>query len=521
MDRGTWKGLFVLLSLAGALPASAGQAPALEGVDAAIEEGLKAWHVPGLALAVVRDGRVILARGYGVRNLRTREAVTADTLFYTGSATKSFTATLAAMVVEEGQAGWDRPIRESVPDFGMADPMATERVTLRDLLSHRTGLPRQDFLKVNAPDRRIDLVERIRYFEPTIDFRSGFQYCNEAVTVAGDLLARRAGTTWEEMVRRRIFEPLGMTRSVASLEEMRRLGNHASPYILGDSDAEEMKLYDVAELRGPAGGIISSANDLSRWLLFNLAGGKSNGAPLIPARALGELWVPRIPATRGAPRYPELSHQNYGLGWFIDTYRGSLRISHPGNLYGFTSIVSFLPRENIGVTVLANLNGTPLPQIVERLVYDTLLGLPRVDWTTRFRDETARLRALDGGQQEPDPGRRPDTRPSRPLESYVGSYSSPGYGTLRIQRQGENLAVVVRSGTFPLAHYNYDVFEFNHPVEGQSWLLAFRSSSVGEIAAVVIDGGAGSKEILMTRAAPRGDGDKGGDAARQSGRSSR
>lgn len=498
--------VFALL-LGGSVPAASQGPPSLESIHPAIEEGLRAWQVPGLALAVVRDGKIVLARGYGVANLRTREPVTPDTQFYTGSATKSFTATLAAMVVAEGKAAWDRPVREWAAGFRMFDPVATERVTLRDLLSHRTGLPRLDFLKVNAPGRRTDLVDRIRYFEPTIDFRSGFQYSNEAVTVAGDLLARADGTTWEDMVRRRILRPLGMSRSTVSVDEMRSLGEYASPYIVRQHEPEEMAFYDVGELRGPAGGLISSVNDLSKWLLFNMSEGRSNGVSILDAQALAELWVPRVPVTRRAPRFPELSHQSYALGWIIDAYRGSLRISHPGNLYGFTSAVSFLPREKIGVAVLANLNGTPLPQIVERLVYDTLLGLPQIDWSGRLEEEEARLRAAVASRPSSDPARRPEAPPSRPLASFEGTYGCPGYGTLQVQRRGEGLAVVVRSGTFPLRHHNEDTFEFFHPVEGQSWLLAFRRDSSGGIAAVAIDGGQGSPEILMTRAAAQ----KGGE----------
>lgn len=494
-----------LLVLIGAgQPASAQDIVPLAGVDTVIEAGLKTWQVPGLALAVVRDGRVILARGYGVRSLQTREPVNPDTLFYIGSATKSFTATLVAMTVEEGKADWDRPLAQTAPGFRVADPLASQMISFRDLLSHRTGIPRQEFLKVNAPDRRTDLIERIRFFEPTLDFRSGFQYCNETVTVAGDLLARTVGATWEDMVRQRIFEPLGMTRSTTSVAGMKHLGNHAAPYIVRRTDPEEMALYDVGELRGPAGAVISSANDLSRWVLFNLAAGKSNERTLIGAAALAQLWVPRIPATRIAPRYPELSHQSYGLGWFVDSYRGSLRISHPGNLYGFTSVVSFLPREQIGVVVLANLNGTPLPHVVERLVYDALLKAAPVDWTNRFQDEEAARRPAQptGQQVQVDPGRQPDTRPSRALGAFAGTYRSPAYGTLNIRQEGDGLVVRVHSGEFPLRHYNYDVFEFYHPVEDQSWLLAFRGSSAGKIETLAIDGGPGSKEITFTRMPP-------------------
>ena len=472
----------------------------LAAIDAAVEQGLKAFQVPGLALAVVRDGQVVLARGYGVRSLTTREAVTPDTLFYVASGSKSFTATLIAMTAEEGKVNWDRPIRQWVPAFQLADPTATGKVTLRDLLSHRTGIPRQELLKSHAPERRTDLIDRIRHFEPAIDFRSGYLYCNETVTVAGDLVAREAGATWEELIRLRIFEPLGMARSAVTVADMKRAGDYAFPYIVRETAPEEMAFYDVSELRGPAGGVISSVNDLSKWLLFNLNGGKADGKTVMSAQALAQLWVPQVPATRAAPRYPELSHQNYGLGWFIDAYRGSLRISHPGNLYGFTAMISFLPREKIGVAVLANLNGTPLAQIIERGVYDALLGLTPIDWPGRFKADEARLRtALAEQQAKAGPGPKRVAEPSRGLEAFAGVYTNPGYGTIRVRHDGKGLVVVLRSGTFPLRHSDGDSFEYDHPVEGETWRLAFRADANRQVAAIAMDSGSGSKPIVFNR----------------------
>lgn len=488
------------LCLAVVSPAGAQEDNRWAGLDGLVEQGLKDWQVPGLALAVVKDGKVVYARGYGVRNLQTREGVNPDTLFYIGSATKSFTATLIAALAEEGKVSWDRPLRDTFPDFQMFDPAATGKTTFRDLLCHRTGIPRQEFLKVHAPPKRTDLIDRLRFFEPTTDFRYGFQYCNETVTVAGDLLARRAETTWETLVRSRLLEPLGMSRSAVRVEEMKKAGNHAFPYIIRRNGTEELAFYDVAELRGPAGGIISSVNDLARWVIFNLNRGKWEGKTLISPEYLAQLWVPQMPATRSAPPYSELTHQSYGLGWFIDSYRGSLRIFHPGNLYGFSALVSFLPRENAGVVVLANLNGTKLVDIIERFVYDQLLGLPAVDWNVRLLGDLSKMRAAAAAQSPPsDPDRKPAARPSHPLEAYSGAFMNPGYGTLQIGCERETLTITVHSGTFPLRHYNGDSFEFYHPVEDQGWLLLFQDDALGHITSIHLEPGPGAKPIAFTR----------------------
>jgi hypothetical protein len=250
--------------------------------------------------------------------------------------------------------------------------------------------------------------------------------------------------------------------------------------------------------------VISSVNDLSRWVLFNLNRGQWEGKTVVSARALAQLQTPQMPSGGAQPRYPELSYQSYGLGWFIDAYRGSLRISHPGNLYGFTAMVSFLPRERLGMVALANLNGTPLTEIVERFVYDALLGLPVVDWSTRTKNDYARMRAaLEKQAAAPDPGRKSGARLTRALDAYAGTYTNPGYGTLVVGRAGDALTVTVRSGTFPLEPYADAVLEFYHPVEDQRWLLAFGGKGSGAFETVAIDAGPGLKPIVFSRAADR------------------
>ena len=370
--------------------ALAAEADALKELDAFVEQGLAEWKVPGLSIAVVKDGTVILARGYGVRDLATREKVTPDTLFSIASATKSFTATLAAMAVEEKKVEWDRPLKTYVPDFRMYDAAATEKVTLRDLLTHRTGIPRQKFFSLNPPATRREVRDRLRFFEPSADFRSAWQYCNETYTVAGDLVAERMGASWEELVRARILEPLGMGATLFSVGEAQKAANHATPYIDWGDGPEPMAFHDAGIL-GPAGEIVSSASDLSKWLLFNLARGQAGGKRLVDPAQLVRIQSPQVPIPRPM-REKEVLLQSYGMGWFLDAWRGVLHVHHGGVLYGFSSHVSFLPTENVGLVVLANLNGTPLPTILEGYVYDRLLGLAPVDWNGRGRARRRRRR---------------------------------------------------------------------------------------------------------------------------------
>ena len=472
----------------------------LKGLDAFVEERLAEWKVPGLSIVVVKDGAVLLARGYGVRDLETKERVTPDTLFSIASATKSFTATVAAMAVEEKKVEWDRPLKTYFPDFRLHDAAATEKVTLRDLLTHRSGVPRQKFFSLNPPAARREVRDRMRYFEPTADLRSAFQYCNETYTVAGDMVAERLGASWEEVVKARLLKPLGMDATVLSVREMQNAPNHATPYIDWGEGPEAMAFHDAGIL-GPAGEIVSTANDLSKWLLFHLARGQAGGSRLVDAAQLARTQSPQVPVPR-AMREKEVLLQSYGMGWFLDAWRGFLHVHHGGVLYGFSSHVSFLPTENVGLVVLANLNGTPLPTILEGYVYERLLGLSPTDWNGRALAQEARVKeAMERARAEEanDPCGRPGTKAARPLEAYVGSYRSDGYGTIVVRAAGGSLEATLWTDRCPLKACGGDAFDLYHPVERQAWKVTFQGAAGEPAPSFSVAPAPGLKEVVYRR----------------------
>lgn len=492
------------LLLLGALliPASmhAAEPDALKDLDAFVEKGLAEWKVPGLSIAVVKDGAVVLSRGYGVRDLATKEKVTPETLFSIASATKSFTATVAAMVVEEKKIDWDTPLKSYFPDFRMYDPAATEKVTLRDLLTHRSGIPRQKFFSLNPPATRREVRDRYRYFEPSADFRSAWQYCNETYTVAGDMVAERAGVSWEELVRARILEPLGMSRTLFSVREMEKAPDHAQPFIDWGDGPEAMAFHDAGIL-GPAGEIVSSANDLSKWLLFNLARGQRDGKRLVDPAQLARIQSPQIPIPRPM-RDKEVLLQSYGMGWFLDAYRGFLHVHHGGVLYGFSSHVSFLPGENIGLVVLTNLNGTPFPTILEGYVYDRLLGLPPTDWNGRALAQEAKAKeAWDKmrAKEAEDPCGKPETKAGRPLEAYAGTYRSDGYGTITVREASGALEATLWTDRCPLKACGGDGFDLYHPVERQAWRVTFQGAPGGPVTSFSVAPVPGLKDVTYRK----------------------
>ncbi len=448
----------------------------------------------------MKDGAVVLSRGYGVRDLATREKVTPATLFSIASATKTFTATVAAMAAEEKRIAWDAPLKRYLPGFRRHDPAATEKVTLRDLLTRRSGVSRQKLFSLNPPDTRRGMRDRMRSFEPSADFRAAFQYRNETCTVEGDMVAERLGASWEELVTTRLLEPLGMRATLLSVREMQKAPDYATPFIDWGEGPEEMAFHDAGIL-GPAGEIVASANDLSKWLLFDLARGQREGKRLVDPAQLARIQSPQVPIPRPM-REKEILLQSCGMGWFLDAYRGLLHVHHGGALHGFSSHVSFLPQENLGLVVETNLNGTPFPTILEGYVYDHLLGLTPTDWNGKARAQEARVREeMDEARagEAKDPCGRPETRAARPLEACAGTYRSDGYGTIVVRAARGVLEATLWNEPCTLKACGGDGFDLHHPVERRAWRVTVQGAPGGAVASFVVAPVPGSNEIAFSR----------------------
>lgn len=416
------------------------------------------WHVPGLAIAVVRDDKVVLAKGYGVRDLVSKQPVTPDTLFAAGSITKTFTATGLAMLVDEGRLTWDTPVRDVMPDFRLKDDVATRLATIEDLLTHRTGLARHDRVWYFGEFTRDELYARLRYLEPSAPFRSRFQYHNLLFMTAGLAVERLTGETWEDFTRERILAPLDMTRSNFSVDTTRRDPDHATPYAREEGDLHAVPFFDPRAI-APAGALNTSAAELARWVRLHLAGGRLGELQLISEDRAAELHAPRI-AIVGEPNWPTLGHDSYGLGFSNSTYRGEEIVWHNGGIDGFLTHMSFLPARGIGVVVLANLDRTPAPTIISRFIYDRLLGLDPLPWDARIKEEwrkgEARVAVEDELERE---ARKPNAPPTHALPDYAGWFENPGYGTVRIQQNTDGLTLTYGRLSAPLEHVHYDIFE--------------------------------------------------------------
>lgn len=471
---------------------------------------LDTWKVPGVAVAVVRDGKVVLTEGYGYRDLEKKVPVTAETLFAIGSSSKAFTTAALGVLVDEGKLDWDKPVRTWMPNFKLHDPFATERMTPRDLVSHRSGLPRHDLMWYGTPATRAELVSRLGDLEPNAEFRTRWQYQNLMFMTAGYLVEQVSGKSWEDFVRERLFTPLGMTASDFSVTQLQTVENRALGY-REKSEEEgggmEQMPYRNIDAIGPAGSINSNVVDMAKWVQLHLGNGTWEGKPILTKNTLDELHRPVIlldsaggSAVAALLQDENLPFMTYALGWFVQPYRGHLVVHHGGNIDGFSAFVTMLPKERHGLVILTNLNGTPAPIVLANHVFDRLLGLPEKDWSGKLkavRDEIRQAAKL--AEQAGDEGRKTGTKPAHKLDEYAGVYTHPSYGDLRIEQEGKGLALSFNAlQKTPLEHWHYEVWNVKDG-DGEGTKVNFQTNVQGDVDRLSLPLESSVAEIVFTR----------------------
>jgi CubicO group peptidase (beta-lactamase class C family) len=435
-------------------------APELDGLNDFILQRMEEWKVPGLAITVVRGGEVLMSEGFGKRDVERNLPVTTRTLFAIGSSSKAFTTMALGILADEGKVDWDKPVRDYLPWFAMYDNFASERITPRDLVCHRSGLPRHDALWYNARGSRRDVIERIRYLQPTADFRTTYQYQNLMFLTAGYLAGELAGSDWETFVQERILNPLGMTSTNYSVETSQQSGDFALPYAEKDGKVEQIPFRNI-DLVGPAGSINSNVEDMARWVMLHLGKGTIAGKQIVSEAQIAQMHKSTMPMAGPYLNLEENALGSYGLGWFIESYNGDTVIHHGGAIDGFLGFVAFVPKHNIGVSIQSNLNGNSLPLILAYQVFDRLRGRapsPVNEQVRKVADEAKE--ALAKGKEQTESDRVQGTQPSHDLDAYVGEYEHPGYGTIAVGRDDTGLTYTFNNETFPLRHYHYDIFQF-------------------------------------------------------------
>lgn len=463
-------GALALLAIALTLGTAQAAQPTLGDLDDYVHAAMVRWKVPGLAVAVVKDGRVVLARGYGVRELGKPAPVDADTLFDIASNTKAFTAAALGTLVAAGKLHWDDPVVQYVRGFRLDSPYVTQEITLRDLLSHRSGYCDPFDMWYASDDTAANIIARLQYQKPSYGFRARFCYNNTMYMVASRFIPAIAGVSWNSYVSRQFFAPLGMTRTVSTAAAVAASSDVATPHGEVDDTVRVIKPYwsNNMDVFAAVGGINSSVRDMSHWLTMLLADGRYRGRQVLPPAVIQAMETPQMVVDVDSDlggwlrtQTPDARFYAYGLGLFLQDYGGHELVWHAGDIDGMASALGMVPDERLGVVVLSNMNGNRAPEGIMFHVLQDYLGLPHRDVSgamyAYIQKEKARADA---------PARRlaaagsPGAQAPLPLAAYAGSYSDPFYGTASVREEGGHLVLHMGNPMFvgDLQPWNGDTF---------------------------------------------------------------
>jgi CubicO group peptidase (beta-lactamase class C family) len=486
-----WVALLVLAALLSGAALQAQEmdvAKKLQGFDAYMEKVLKDWNAPAVGVGVVVGDKLVFAKGYGYRDYGKKLPFTPATVCPIASNSKLFTAVAAGLLVDEGKLTWDKPVRESVRSIEFYNDQLNNAVTLRDMLSHRTGITRHDTIWYKSDFTRKELFERLKYLEPSQPMREIFLYNNMMYAGAGYIIELQSGKTWEEFVRDRIFKPLDMNSTVYTIADLKKQPDHGVPYTekRDTSEIYEIPYYEETVGVAPAGAIISNIQDMSHWLIALMNDGKYGGKQVLPADALKATLAPAIalPNAMGEARgYWELLNSVYGMGRFTASYRGHQIAYHGGDINGFHSQISLMPQDRIGVIVFViGDHCASLYNTVSYNVYERLLGMDQTPWSDRLL--ASRLKGKKAGTEaraKAGQEQVKNTKPSHALADYVGEYEHPAYGVLTIGMKDGQLQFDFHTLVFPMTHFHYDRFDTPDDEQYGKWSVNFLTNPQGDV----------------------------------------
>jgi CubicO group peptidase (beta-lactamase class C family) len=479
-------------------------------LDTTFSRVMKEWHAAGFAVGIVEKNKVLYAKGFGYRDYENKLPVTPNTLFAIGSCTKAFTASLLGLLNKEDKVDFDKPVRSYLPELQFYNDGMNDKITLRDMMSHRTGLPRHDYSwYFFVTKSRDSLMQRVQYMEPTAGLREKWQYNNFMFMLQGLVAEKITGKSWEDNIRSKFFLPLEMKSSVVSTDEVLKSPEAALGYGLKkDSLIHKMEYYPI-DAMAPAGSISSSVNDMANWVTTWIEGGKYKGKEILPASYTAQAMGSQMVIGPGLPEKekPDLFLSNYGLGWFLSSYRGHYRVEHGGNIDGFSASTCFFPSDSIGIIVLCNQNNSTLPLVVRNILADKMLGLKYFDWETDLLKSANKAKAAASeAEKNKISSRKTGTKPSHEMKDFSGIYLNKAYGGIEINFQNDSLFALIGKHIWWLRPYHYDMFEpfEKDPKEGidtseKSNLLQFQMNRAGDMESLFIDFEPSLKPIVFTK----------------------
>ncbi|MBX2898856.1 MAG: serine hydrolase [Cyclobacteriaceae bacterium] len=469
----------------------------LAGLDTELQKVLDTWKAPGFAVAVVEKNKIIYAKGFGYRDYENKQPVTPNTLFAIGSCTKAFTSAVLGQLRQEQKLQFEDKPSSYVPELKFFNDQMNNTIQIRDLMSHRTGLPRHDFSWYLFPtDSKDSLIQRIAHQEPFAGVREKYYYNNFMFLAQGVIAEKLTGKTWEENITERFFKPLGMVRSNLSITDLKKAEDVAFGYGLeNETKIKKLDYYHIAGM-APAGSINSSVNEMANWVSTWINGGKFNGKEILPPAYVAEAFSSQMLVSAALPdkTNPDVFLSNYGYGWFLASYKGHYRVEHGGNIDGFSASTSFFPSDSVGIIVLVNQNGSSVPSVVRNMISDRLLKVRANDWSKELKER--RDKAL--AEQKKAAATRSSnkvkgTRPSHIMQEFTGRYSHPAYGSFTITFERDSLFANFKRMKLWLGHHHYDIFNSFPVVSGKidttevnATQFQFYGNETGEIARVAL-----------------------------------
>ncbi len=463
----------------------------LQLLDNYFAASLAEWEVPGMAVAIVQGDSLIFAKGYGVSDITIGQAVDANTLFALASNTKAFTATALAMLVDEGKLGWNDKVQKFLPWFKLYDPYVSSNISIADLLSHRSGLKTfsGDLIWYGSNQNRRQVIEKAAFLKPGHGFREEFGYSNILYLTAGEIIPVVSGKTWDDFVQQRILKPLEMNRSVLHVSDLASRNNIAQPHTKVDGKLRALPWIEWDNI-APAGALISSANDMANWLIFNLNNGKFKEKNLLDPQRIYELQSAQIalgvpPAAKNP--FPSTHFKAYGYGWSLMDYLGYKIVGHNGGYDGMVSQTTLIPEKKLGFVVLTNSNSSLYFPLMYKIL-DILLENPtEKDWSKITLERMKKNEQLQKeAEAKASSERNKNSRPSHSLADYCGLYSSPIYDSVEVKTDGKELYLsMMHTPDFQgkLSHWQYDSFKVEFPASPSlpAGLASFFTNHKGEV----------------------------------------
>lgn len=466
-----------------------------DSLDIYVNRALREWQIPGIAVAVIKDGRMAVMKGYGVQDMETGIKIDTNTLFMIGSNTKAFTATALAILDAEKKLSLDDKVQKWLPDFKQYDPWVAKEANIRDLLCHRLGFEtfQGDFMYFDSDLTIAEVREKMGKLKPLYGFRSKWGYTNSAFMTAGEIIPKASGRSWAIFLKEKIFQPLGMDRTLALSKEILNATNKAWPHTVVQGKLKKIP-YGQLDNLAPAGSISSSVHDLSLWVQMQLNKGSFNGKQVVPASAINETWTPHSILGNGGVPFNRGHFELYGLGWFLEEYEGRKIVSHTGGVNGFVTSITLLPEEKLGIIVLTNTDANSFYEALKMEIRDAYLGLPYRNYSKLMLSRQKFNEATEANADK----LKMDTINTRPamkldLAAFTGIYRHEVYGTMKIEKKEDHLVATFEhhkgrfADLYPLGN-NRMYAIFNDPLFGRKvWPFNIENGKIKNVTVTVAD----------------------------------